>query len=306
MTAFGMHVAADMPLPGASRQGEARRAPDLLLRSVPREELEDLVATRRYMRYLHSFEGCGYAMLEGEDGDVLFHYRQRALFHLSAGGEVLRCAISESGTAWQRVLLDTVFWTVSLLKGFELLHAGAVVTPHGLIALVGGSGTGKTTLAIELLKRGGVLFTDDIVALEARGDEAIAHPGPSLMNAPRSIQPWNPDAFDVLAELGDERWIAVHRVPPLPQPVRAVVLLSAGAAAPECAFVPPSSLAVLPYMVSLPHVGDRPREQFHVAGALASGASVWTLSRPPGGDPAVLVDVLLECLESGATAGMTG
>ena len=68
---------------------------------------------------------------------MLFHYRERALFHLSADHGVLRCAISERGTAWQRVLLDTVFWTISLLQGFELLHAGAVVTSQGLIALVG-------------------------------------------------------------------------------------------------------------------------------------------------------------------------
>ncbi|HEX3976854.1 MAG TPA: hypothetical protein VHW96_11350 [Solirubrobacteraceae bacterium] len=304
MTAFGMRIVADICLPGASRRREDGEEPDLLLRSVPRADLEDLTASPRYLRYLHSYEGCGYAMLEGVDGDVLFHYRERALFHLSAGRHVLRCAVSESGTAWQRVLLDTVLWTVSLLKGFELLHAGAVVTSHGLIAVVGTSGAGKTTLATELLRRGGTLFADDILALEARGDEVIAYPGPSLMNLPRSVEPWDPDAWDVLAELGDERWISVHRVPPLPQPVRAIVLLTPGATAAECVVVSQTSLALLPYMVTFTHLIERRRQQFEVAGALAAGASLLALSRPSRADPAGLVDLILESLESDATARM--
>ena len=306
MTAFGMRVAADMRLPGTGPRCDDGGGPDLLLQSVPRADLEDLTAEPRYLRYLHSFEGCAYAMLEGVDGDVLFHYRERALFHLSAGGELLRCAVSESGTAWQRVLLDTVFWTVSLLKGFELLHAGAVVTPHGLIALVGNSGAGKTTLATEFLKRGGVLFADDIVALEARGDEVIAYPGPSLMNLPKFVEPWQPEAWDVLAEFGDEQWIAVQRVPPLPQPVRATVLLTPGAAAAECVVVSQTSLALLPFMVTFPHLVERRRQQFEVAGELAAGASLLALSRPPRSEPADLVDLILESLESDATGRMNG
>lgn len=304
MTAFGMSIASDLPLPGAVPRLEDEPAPDLLLCSVPREDLEDLIDAPRYMRYLHSFEGCGYAMLEGEDGDVLFHYRERALFHLSAGGNVLRCAISESGSAWQRVLLDTVLWTISLLKGFELLHAGAVVTSQGLIALVGPRGAGKTTLAIELLQQGGVLFADDIVALAACGDEVIAHPGPSLMNVPRSVEPWDPKAWDVLAELGDEDWVSVRRVPPPPQPIRAMVLLNPGPTAARCVTVAATSLEVLPHMVTFTHlVEERRRQQFELAGGLAAGASLMSLSRPHRADPAALAHLVLECLNDDTAAG---
>lgn len=301
MTAFGMYVASDIALPGAAPRPEPAPTPDLLLRSVSREALEGLADSPRYMRYLHSFEGCGYAMLEGEDGDLLFHYRERALFHLSADRRVLRCAVSQRGTAWQRVLLDTVFWTVSLLQGFELLHAGAVVTSRGLIALVGPSGAGKTTLAIELLRRGGVLFTDDIVALQARGDEAIAHPGPALMKVPRSVAPWDPHAWEVLAEVDDEDWVSVRRAPPPPQPIRAIVLLNPGATSAECVSTTPTSLEVLPYMVTFIHLPEeRRRRQFEVAGGLAAGASLISLSRPPRADPSQLADLILQCLDGDA------
>lgn len=304
MTAFGMAIASDIALPGAVPRHTDEPRPDLLLRAVPREELEPLTDSLRYMRYLHSFEGCGYAMLEGEDGDVLFHYRERALFHLSADRGVLRCASSERGTAWQRVLLDTVFWTISLLQGFELLHAGAVVTSQGLIALAGASGAGKSTLAIELLRRGGVLFSDDIVALSARGDEVIAFPGPALMNVPRSVEPWDPGTWEVLAPLGDEDWVSVHRAPPPPQPIRAIVSVMPGAAAAECVAVPATSLQVLPFMVTFTHLlNERRRQQFEVAGGLAAGASLMSLSRPPRADPAELADLILERLDGGAGAG---
>lgn len=299
LNAFGMQVASDIALPGTdSRPAGDERAPDLLMWEVPREDLEALTDSPRYMRYLHSFEGCGYAMLEGDNGDVLFHYRERALFHLSADHHVLRCAVSESGTSWQRVLLDTVLWTISLLQGFELLHAGAVVTSRGLIALVGPSGAGKTTLAIELMRRGGVLFADDIVALQALGNEVVAHPGPALMNVPRSVEPWGPHAWEVLTGLGDEDWVSVRRPPPPPQPIRAVVLLDPGATAAGCVSVTPTSIQVLPYMVTFTHLPDeRRRQQFEVAGGLAARAYLISLSRPFGADPARLVDLILECFD---------
>ena len=162
---------------------------------------------------------------------------------------------------------------------------------------MGNSGAGKSTLAIELLRRGGVLFADDIVALEARGDEVIAYPGPALMNLPRSVEPW---AAGGLGRAGRVRrrgvGLAVQRVPPPPQPIRAIVLLTPGATAAECVAVSADQPChVLPYMVTFTHLLDeRRRQQFEVAGALAAGASLVSLSRPPGADPAQLADLILE------------
>ena len=101
-------------------------------------------------------------------------------------------------------------WTVSLLRGFELLHASAVTTDHGLIALVARTGGGKSSLAAEFLRRGAALFSDDIVALDDAGGEVIAHPGPPLMNLPRVLPPAQVGGT-VVAEFGDERWVALDR-----------------------------------------------------------------------------------------------
>lgn len=45
----------------------------------------------------------------------------------------------------------------------------------------GPSGTGKSSLAAALLRRGAALLSDDAVALELRGDTLIAHPGAALL-----------------------------------------------------------------------------------------------------------------------------
>ena len=66
-----------------------------------------------------------------------------------------------------------------------------------------------------------------------------------------------------------------------------------------------TSLQVLPYMVTFTHLlNERRRQQFEVAGGLAAGASLMSLSRPPGADPAELADLILERLDDGAGAGV--
>ncbi len=72
----------------------------------------------------------------------------RAIHHLCASGRVLRCAPTEpADPRWWRVVLDSVLFTVALLRGYEALHAGALATPGGVIAITAATGGGKSTLA---------------------------------------------------------------------------------------------------------------------------------------------------------------
>ena len=298
--AFGLELVSDFPLPGAAPVVAAGPVADVILHQVPRSALDGLADELRYMRLLHSYEGCGFAILQAPQGDVLFHYRERALFHLSADHTLLRCAISQrSGTAWQRVLLDTVLWTVSLLRRHELLHASAVLTSAGLVALVGRTGVGKTTLAYDLISRGGVLFCDDIVALTLRDGHAVAHPGPPLMTLSNELDPVAIGA-EVLADLGRERWVAVPRGPLGPESVAAVVLLLRTASEIECARLAATTLEILPHLVSLAHPPERRRAQFEVAGAVVDDAAVLTLSTPQLADPTVATEALVSHLDLGS------
>jgi len=62
--------------------------------------------------------------------------------------------------------------------GVEVLHASAVLGPRGLIAVCGGSGAGKSTIAYGLARRGHTPWADDAVAFSARGRRVQAIPLP--------------------------------------------------------------------------------------------------------------------------------
>lgn len=63
---------------------------------------------------------------------------------------------------------------VLLARGFEALHASAVMDASGVIGLCGLSGTGKSTLAMALANCGSVHFADDTVVYRVIGGEPVA------------------------------------------------------------------------------------------------------------------------------------
>jgi len=64
------------------------------------------------------------------------------------------------------------------VRGHEVLHASAVLTPQGVVALCAVSGTGKSTTALGLSRQGWPLWADDAVAFEASESGVAAVPLP--------------------------------------------------------------------------------------------------------------------------------
>ena len=97
---------------------------------------------------------------------------------LSGHGRQLRCAPGEHDEgAWQRLLIAQVLPFAALLHGLEVFHASAVVWGAEAVAFLGPSRAGKTSLALELCRRGAGFLADDVLALESSADDLIAHPG---------------------------------------------------------------------------------------------------------------------------------
>jgi hypothetical protein len=168
-------------------------------------------------------DGLPYSAERGADGDYRFAYGERALFHLSPDARTLRCAPADADDpAWRRVLLDSVLATVSLRHGFEALHAASVLSPRGAVAFVARSGGGKTTLAVELMRRRLPLVSDDVLALSRKDGQVVGHPAPPVMNlpsgapAPRGV---------ALASIEDETWLAVDEAADAPAAIAAIFIL---------------------------------------------------------------------------------
>lgn len=296
--AFGLDLTADFPLPAAGNAAPDRRQGNpVTLTEVPPGTLFSLTGDARYLRHLQTYEGCPYATLESPGGDILFHYGWRALFALSQDGRELRCEFSGGRhPASDRVLLDTVLWTVSLRHGFELLHASAVRTEAGVVAFSALSGGGKTSLAAECLRRGATLFADDVVALAPAADGILAHPGPRVMNLPRTLAVDAIHGARALADFGDERWVELEpdpSAPPAPAPLAAIVLLRRAPDQPlSVSRTAATNLALLPLSISLPHMTDRQRARFDILGQLAARTPVFTLTADLTVPPAALADAL--------------
>ena len=95
----------------------------------------------------------------------------------------------------------------------DTIHASAVAVDGQGVLILGPSGSGKSSLALQLIGMGGQLIGDDRIALARRGTDIVA-------SAPRSI-----------AGLIEARGVGLIRAPFAPAPLRLVVDL--GQAEPE-------------------------------------------------------------------------
>lgn len=294
LSGFGLQLESDFPLPAAEPSEGSHEPLDLMLARVPRRVLDEMEAEPRFLRHLTVFDERPFAMLEATAGDILFQYGKTALFHLSADHRLLRCAVSDSSDrAWQRVLLDTILSTVSLLHGNELLHASSVETSAGVIAFSAASGGGKTSIAAEIVRRGGRFFSDDVLALERDHDETVVATGPPLMNLPVALPAEGLGDVEVLDRFGDEHWVQIRRARSRRRRLAAIVLLKREPGAVlSCERIEVTSLDLLPHVFGFFHLPGRMRRTFDLLGHVAERTPIFALSADTSLPAAQLVAAL--------------
>jgi hypothetical protein len=142
--AFGLELRTSFPLPGMVSD-EARE-------ELPSLELELTSSGGLDMAWSGSDgppewrgrlgDGLDLVIERGVAGEVLFTYGARARFLLDASRRRLRCAPRQAGLEWQRALIGKVLPSISVMRGYEALHAAAVDSPEGVVAIMAPSGTG--------------------------------------------------------------------------------------------------------------------------------------------------------------------
>jgi hypothetical protein len=114
--------------------------------------------------------------------------------------------------AYRRTVLPLALQAV----GSEILHASAVSTPAGTIALCAVSGTGKSTLAYALSRNGFPLWSDDAVQFRVDKGRVVAIPLPFALRL----------KAESIAFFGTVEPQRVHEVPPAP--LAAIYVLERG------------------------------------------------------------------------------
>ena len=300
--AFGLGVQLGFPLPPLEGRGVAACLPTLDASLVTFDP--NAVATgREELVWSTRFDGHAYSMQRLRDGSHRFVYGDGAVFHLSSDGSDLRCAVADvDEPGWQRLFLDTILWSCSLLRGFELLHASAVAWPHGAVAFASTTGGGKTSLAAELLRRGAELLCDDVLALTRVDGRLGGHAGPPVMNLPLQ----GPREIGrELARFPGERWIAVEHAAREPRPLEAICLLErrrgVGLAIERLDSTP---LDLLPHAFAFRGASQRgAAHRFEVLSEVATEVPVYRVSAHVDVSPGELADLVESRLGTRASAG---
>jgi hypothetical protein len=313
LSAFGLSLLSDLSPPG-SWEVSPLREPSLQIRSVSAQAIEHSWSGMEAIGWEGMIDGAPFVVERGRTGDYRFvhgaHPDQcgarssddsegiRAVHHLSPDASVLQCAPSSSAEpAWWRVVLDSVLYTVALLRGYEALHAGAIATPDGAIAITAAMGGGKSTLLTELLGRGLALMADDVLVLEPQGaDEApLAHPAPPLMTVPAARIPAlrRAGVAETISSLEEERWIAFP-VHPEPLPLKTLVVLDRRPGLEtSLEWIEDPLAPLLNSLMNFPRSPERQRTRFELASLLAAKTALWRLATDLGTPPDVLADTLL-------------
>ena len=118
LRAFGLDLAPEFSLPGAWQR---RRIGADALRIVLAEpgEIDAAWSGAPEPGWTGRFgDGERFECRRGGGGDHHFAYGEHATFHLSHDARLLRCAPADRhDLAWQRVLLDSVLFSVALVRG---------------------------------------------------------------------------------------------------------------------------------------------------------------------------------------------
>jgi len=305
--AYGLELRSSFPLPGMTPVAAeelpsvAPRLPSLTLRRRTPEELTSAWSGSNGPPAWRGRLGDGRDLTveRGKAGDLLFTYGdrcgERARFRLHASREVLDCAARDDRPDWQRALIGKVLCNVSVMRGYEALHAAAVDSPEGVVAFAGPSGAGKSTLATELMRRGWPLFADDALVLKREASGVRAHPATPHMTLAEDP----PDAIEslelgtILANLAGEQWIAADLLRQEPRPVRMLCLLErAPGLALHAQVLPANPLLLAPYMLGFQGDRERQRRRFHLYADLIGSTTLVGLTGEIEDRPCDLADLL--------------
>lgn len=113
-----------------------------------------------------------------DTGGYRLGFEEDSEFWVSYDGRTIRSfqAAASPTPSVRHYLLDHVLPRALDLWGRNPLHATAVSTGHGVLAFLGDTGTGKSTIAAALVARGCELVSDDCLVLEHKEGSIVAIP----------------------------------------------------------------------------------------------------------------------------------
>ena len=225
--AFGLRVRSEVELPGLSPAPESPPFPGGRTVSLRRGQVPTPVGDGERLQEWSHPDGSRAVTIERHP---LAGYRidldGTGVFGLTRDGSDAVCQPADpSGWQWKRYLIGGILPFSAVLQGLEVFHASAVAFDGRAVALAGGSGLGKSTLALNMHLGGAGFVADDSIAVEEGEEGPIVHPASATAKVRQQ-------ALDLLAEDGERRLREVvsedeHETRFLVEPVRRPLPLAA-------------------------------------------------------------------------------
>jgi hypothetical protein len=277
---------------------EDRYDGDVLVSLVPRDSIAVRWRAPASLLWSTRLDGHDIALERDSAGQHRFRLGALGDCLLSAEGRELACAPESSDNpVWQRMLLDTVFFCCRLVDGGVALHACAVARAGEGVAILAGSGGGKTSLALGLIDRGWSLLSDDVVFLALDGEAVRAHPGPPLMNVPAPAA--GPELGTQLAQFaeGDEVWTEVRRHDAKVAALRTLCFLDRRPGPRlELRTIPPNPMLITANAIYLARGELAERARFEVLSDVAARVPALHLRADPSVTPLELAQVVADAV----------
>ncbi len=166
-TAYGLGISSEIPLPGLPSDDDSTSG-DIHVRRASVELPADADTTGDHCVYATSTEA--YYAIEGV-----------GIVHVERGRTVsVDPAPDASPARLQFIILGTALGMLLYQRGSLVLHACAVTIGNRVIAFLGGTGAGKSTLGAAFHAHGHGVVADDVVAIPDPSDPLVP-PGPLLL-----------------------------------------------------------------------------------------------------------------------------
>ncbi|MGE5462577.1 MAG: hypothetical protein ACM3PS_04440 [Syntrophothermus sp.] len=132
----------------------------------------------RWLNYWYSFDGRVWLAFARIDSGYLLRFPSYADFVISTDARTISAyrGGNTPDSSIRHLLLNQVIPIVLSQLGKLVLHASACVSPQGVMAFMGTTGMGKSTLAASFGLRGLQVLTDDCLSIEKQGNDVLCVP----------------------------------------------------------------------------------------------------------------------------------
>jgi hypothetical protein len=146
--------------------------------------------TCQWTNHWYSLDGSIWLAFARLEAGYLLRFPEYADFVVSADARTVSCYLQAKcpPETMRHLLLNQVIPLVFSHSGKLVLHASACATPQGVLAFMGMTGAGKSTLAASFGLQGFAVLTDDCLLVEEQDERIVTVPSyPGLRLWPETV-----------------------------------------------------------------------------------------------------------------------